>query len=214
LPGGLTYTVIIVGAVLSAVTGFVSASVITLGLISTPAMLLAGYDHRLATGTIAAAGTLAQVLPPSLVLIVLAEQLDVSLIDVYRGALLPGALLIGLYFCFIFLVTLWKPRIAPPAVRTKQHDPAIKFRGWIGTTIAAGLPLGLVLGVLASIYFGIATPSEGGAIGATGALLVALMRRRLTLPTSRKRSISLASCAHALSSCCWARRFSRSFSAG
>ena len=181
LPGGLTYTVIIVGAVLSAITGFVSASVMTLGLISMPAMLRAGYDHRLAAGTIAAAGTLAQVLPPSLVLIVLAEQLDVSLIDVYRGALLPGALLIGLYFCFILLVTLWKPRIAPPAVRMKQSDPTIQFRGWIETAIAAGLPLGLVLGVLASIYFAIATPSEGGAIGVTGALLVALARRRLTL---------------------------------
>ncbi len=154
LPGGLTYTVIIVGAVLSAITGFVSASVMTLGLISMPAMLRAGYDHRLAAGTIAAAGTLAQVLPPSLVLIVLAEQLDVSLLDVYRGALLPGALLIGLYLRFISLVTLWKPHIAPPAAQTKQNDPTVKFRGWIETVIAAGLPLGLVLGVLASIYFG------------------------------------------------------------
>ncbi len=181
LPGGLAYTVIIVGAVLSAITGFVSASVMTLGLISMPAMLRADYDHRLAAGTIAAAGTLAQVLPPSLVLIVLAEQLDVSLIDVYRGALVPGALLIGLYFCFIFLVTMWKPRIAPPTIATKQNNRTAKFGGWIETATAAGLPLGLVLGVLASIYFGIATPSEGGAIGVTGALLVALGRRRLTI---------------------------------
>ncbi len=181
LPGGLAYTVIIVGAVLSAITGFVSASVMTLGLISMPAMLRTGYDHRLAAGTIAAAGTLAQVLPPSLVLIVLAEQLDVSLIDVYRGALGPGALLISLYFCFIFVVTIWKPYVAPSAIATKQSDPTVKFRGWIETVIAAGLPLGLVLGVLASIYFGIVAPSEGGAIGVTGALLVALARRRLTI---------------------------------
>lgn len=181
LPGGLAYTVIIVGAVLSAITGFVSASVMTLGLISMPAMLRAGYDHRLAAGTIAAAGTLAQVLPPSLVLIVLAEQLDVSLIDVYRGALLPGAILIGLYFSFIFVVSAWKPRIAPPTSTAKKDFSATAFRGSVETVAAAGLPLGLVLGVLASIYFGIATPSEGGAIGVTGALLVALARRRLTV---------------------------------
>lgn len=86
IPGGLAYTVIIVGAVLSAVTGFVSASVIALGLISLPVMLRTGYDHRLATGAIAAAGTLAQILPPSLVLIVLAEQMEVPLIEIYHGA--------------------------------------------------------------------------------------------------------------------------------
>ncbi len=180
-PGGLAYTVIIVGAVLSAITGFVSASVMALGLISMPAMMRAGYDHRLAAGAIAAAGTLAQVLPPSLVLIVLAEQLDVPLIDVYRGALLPGALLVGLYLCFVFLATIWKPHLAPPPATARQDAPEIRHRGWVETVVAAGLPLALVLGILASIYFGIATPSEGGAIGVTGSLLVALARRRLTL---------------------------------
>lgn len=177
-PGGLAYTVIIVGAVLSAITGFVSASVMALGLISLPVMLRFGYDHRLTSGVIAAAGTLAQVLPPSLVLIVLAEQLDVPLIDVYHGALLPSALLIGLYIVYVFLVTWWKPKLAP--VSGRDHT-SIKFTGWTKTIIAAGLPLGLVLAVLASIYFGVALPSEGGAIGVTGTLLLGLTRRRLTI---------------------------------
>ena len=189
IPGGLAYTVIIVGAVLSAITGFVSASVMALGLISLPVMLRLGYNHRLATGTIAAAGTLAQILPPSLVLIVLAEQLDVSLIDVYRGALLPSALLIVLYFVFVFLATWWKPELAPAAA-TRNNSTA-QFRGWIETIIAAVLPLGLVLAVLASIYFGIATPSEGGAIGVTGTLLLGLVRRRLTM-RNLKQALDIA----------------------
>lgn len=179
VPGGLAYTVIIVGAVLSAITGFVSASVIALGLISLPVMLRTGYDHRLATGVVAAAGTLAQILPPSLVLIVLAEQLDVPLIEIYHGALLPSVLLICLYLGYVFFATWWKPQLAPPAAAKGDRswaDPDI----WLQAAIAAGLPLGLVLAVLASIYFGVATPSEGGAIGVTGALLLGLAKRRLT----------------------------------
>lgn len=178
VPGGLAYTVIIVGAVLSAITGFVSASVIALGLISIPPMLRVGYDHRLATGAIAAAGTLAQILPPSLVLIVLVEQLDVSLIDIYHGALLPSALLICLYMGYVFVATWWKPELAPPAAAKGDRgwaDPDI----WLQASIAAGLPLGLVLAVLASIYFGVVTPSEGGVVGVTGALLLGLAKRRL-----------------------------------
>ena len=189
IPGGLAYTVIIVGAVLSAITGFVSASVMALGLISLPVMLRLGYNHRLSAGLIAAAGTLAQILPPSLVLIVLAEQLDVSLIDVYRGALLPSALLIVLYFAYVFLATWWKPELAPAAV--KRENVTVKFRGWVRTLVAAGLPLALVLAVLASIYFGIAAPSEGGAIGVTGALLLGLARRRLTM-RNLKQALDIA----------------------
>lgn len=179
ITGGLAYTVIIVGAVLSAITGFVSASVMALGLISLPVMLRLDYNHRFAAGVVAAAGTLAQILPPSLVLIVLAEQLDVSLIDVYRGALAPSGLLIALYFTYVFFATRWKPELAPAAAT--RENIAAKFRGWTQTVIAAGLPFGLVLAVLASIYFGIAAPSEGGAIGVTGTLLLGLARRRLTV---------------------------------
>lgn len=181
LPGGLAYTVIVVGAVLSAITGFVSASVMALGLISMPVMLRQGYNHRLAAGVIAAAGTLAQILPPSLVLIVLAEQLDVPLLDIYRGALAPSALLILLYVAFVAIVTWWNPKLAPPATRDRRESVPTSLRSWVKTAAAAGLPLGLVMAVLAAIYIGVATPSEGGAIGITGTLLLALAMRRLTM---------------------------------
>ena len=142
VPGGLAYTVVIVGAVMSAITGFVSASVMALGLISLPPMLRLGYDHRFAAGTITAAGTLAQILPPSLVLIVLSEQLDVSLIDIYRGALLPGALLIGLYFLYVLGVTLRNPRLAPSVVEADRSNRPVQIKSWRDTLIAAGLPPG------------------------------------------------------------------------
>jgi tripartite ATP-independent transporter DctM subunit len=175
-PGGLLYATIIVGAVLSAITGFVSASVIAMGLIALPAMLKAGYDARLATGSIAAAGTLAQMLPPSLVLIVLAEQVEVPLIDIFQAALLPSAILVGLYLIFVLVVTGLRPSLAPPI--TAAADASIR-RVWIEAAVAAGVPLGLILAILASIYFGVATPTEGGAIGACGALLIGAVRRRL-----------------------------------
>jgi tripartite ATP-independent transporter DctM subunit len=178
LPGGLAYSVILVGAILSALTGFVSAAVIALGLIAMPAMLRAGYDHRLAAGAVTAGGTLAQVMPPSLVLIVLAEQLDVSLIDIYRGASLPALLLVGSYLLYIFLVTYRRPLLAPPA------EPIVGISWltvWKEAAVAAGMPIALAGAVLLSIYFGVAAPSEGGAIGVTAALLLAFCRRRLTM---------------------------------
>ena len=176
-PGGLLYATIIVGAVLSAITGFVSASVIAMGLIALPAMLKAGYDARLATGSIAAAGTLAQMLPPSLVLIVLAEQVEVPLIDIFHAALLPSAILVGLYLVFVLVVTGLKPSLAPSIAAVAD---ASRKRVWLDAAIAAGVPLGLILGILASIYFGVATPTEGGAIGACGALVIGAVRRRLS----------------------------------
>jgi len=178
-PAGLAYAVIVVGAVLSAVTGFVSAAVIALGLIAMPAMLRAGYDHRLAAGAVAAGGTLAQVMPPSLVLIVLAEQLEVSLVEIYRGALLPALMLIGVYLAYIFILTLRRPGLAPPAAGGSVDSTRLSL--WRDAAMAAGLPIGLVVLVLLSIYFGVATPGEGGAIGVTGALLLALVKRRLTV---------------------------------
>lgn len=178
-PGGLAYAVVIVGAVLSALTGFVSAAVIALGLIAMPPMLRAGYDHRLASGVVAAGGTLAQVMPPSLVLIVLAEQLEVSLIEIYRGALLPALLLVAFYLAYIFVLTRRHPNFAPPAASNTAGAVGIAL--WKEAALAAGLPVSLVVAVLLSIYFGVATPSEGGAIGVTGALLLAIIMRRLTV---------------------------------
>lgn len=178
-PGGLAYTAILVGAVLSAITGFVSASVIAMGVIALPVMLRAGYDVRLATGTVAAAGTLAQVIPPSLVLIVLAEQLEVSLQDIYRGAVLPSLMLIGAYLVYIFAVTSRHPERAPTPASLSDSEWSLA-EVWQKAVVAAGVPLGLVLLVLASIYFGIATPTEGGAFGVTGTLLFGLVRGKLT----------------------------------
>src|SRR5690349_328081 len=113
LRGGLAYAVIFVGALLAATTGVVAASVISMGLISLPIMLRYGYDRQLAAGVIAASGTLAQIIPPSLVLIVLSDQLGRSVDDMYKGALVPGLLLAGLYAVYVFIVSMWKPAFAP-----------------------------------------------------------------------------------------------------
>lgn len=176
VPGGLLVATIIVGAVLSAITGFVSASVIAMGLIALPTMLKAGYDPKLATGSIAAAGTLAQMLPPSLVLIVLAEQVDVPLVQIFHAALLPSLVLVGLYLAYVLLATRFRPSLAPAASDTPSQSRA---RIWLQALAAAGVPLGLILFILASIYFGVAAPTEGGAIGVCGALLIGLAKRKL-----------------------------------
>ncbi|WP_422035577.1 TRAP transporter large permease [Reyranella sp.] len=177
LSGGLAYTTIIVGAALSAITGFVSASVVAIGLMALPVMLRSKYDPRLATGVVAAAGTLAQVIPPSLVLIILAEQLDVSLLEIYRGALLPAALLIALYLLYIFFATRCFPKRAPPA---PEDEAATRWQILVEVLRAAGAPLVIVSAVLAAIYFGVTTPTEGGAIGVCAILLVGLASRKLT----------------------------------
>ncbi len=183
--GGMAYTVVLVGATLAAITGFVSAAVIGIALIALPAMLRKGYDPRLATGVIAASGTLAQILPPSLVLIVLAEQLEVPLLEMYRGALLPSVLLVLLYLAYVYLATrLWPQRAPAGAVAEGASMPTA--RQWRAAALAAGFPIGLILAVLASIYFGIATPSEGGAVGVTGALLLGLARGQLDLTRLRQ----------------------------
>lgn len=178
LRGGMAYTAVLVGASIAAITGFVSASVIAIGLIALPAMLRRGYDPKLATGVVAASGTLAQILPPSIVLIVLADQLEVLLLDIYHGVLLPSALLVGLYLLYIFILTRWRPGTAPTAAAAAQHAPSAGV--WREAAFAAGFPLGIILLVLASIYFGVATPTESGAVGVVGTLLLGAARRKLT----------------------------------
>lgn len=177
--GGLAYAVVFVGALLAATTGVVAASVIAMGLISLPIMLRYGYDKRLATGIIAASGTLAQIIPPSLVLIVMADVLGRSVGDMYKGAFIPGLVLTGLYMLWVFLSTILWPHTAPalpPEART--------LRGWAlarRVAVAMAPPLALIFLVLGSIFIGWATPTEGGALGAVGALLLALLKRRLNL---------------------------------
>jgi TRAP-type mannitol/chloroaromatic compound transport system permease large subunit len=249
--GGLAIAVILVGALLAATTGVVAAAVISMGLISLPIMLRYGYNRTIATGTITASGTLAQAIPPSLVLIVLADQMGRSVGDMYAGALIPGLLLVGLYLAFIMVVALFRPAWVPALPQeariyrepngssghrslialllicagigwawSRVHDPLM--RAWLerdtaspgdelfilSMTVASlsalllaianrvarlGLlsrlaeqvtfvlipPLVLIFLVLGTIFLGVATPTEGGAMGATGALIMAVARRRL-----------------------------------
>jgi len=242
--GGLAIAVVVVGAMLAATTGVVSASVISMGLISLPIMLRYGYNRPLATGVIAASGTLSQIIPPSLVLIILADQLGRSIGDMYRGAILPGFLLAAVYILYVVLVSLIKPSSAPAlpeearrfqepngtrggrsllvlmvisaviavvAGRYLEHETAPVDERIVVTLLIWGLsafvialankwlrlgwlsalaervtfvmipPLFLIFLVLGTIFIGVATPTEGGAMGAVGAIAMALVRKRLTL---------------------------------
>jgi len=246
--GGLAYAVILVGAMLAATTGVVAASVIAMGLISLPIMLRTGYDRRVASGVIAASGTLAQIIPPSLVLIIMADQLGQSVGDLYKGAFVPGFVLTGLYIGYILLVSLvrptWVPALPAEARTIREPDgksgllslgilfvacvalsvtfaksrPAttpldelIVVSMCVGVGLAFALavankvlklgllsnmaervtfvlipPLGLIFLVLGTIFLGIATPTEGGAMGAVGALIMALARRRIDMKLLRQ----------------------------
>lgn len=183
--GGMAYAAVLVGACIAAITGFVSAAVIAIALVALPTMLKSGYDPKLAAGVVAASGTLAQILPPSIVLIVLAVQLDVPLLDIYRGALLPSALLVGLYLLYIFIWTRWRARSAPAASAADMgHAPPL--RAWREVAVAAGFPLGIILLVLASIWFAVASLTESGAIGVLGTLILGLVRRKLNWTNLRQ----------------------------
>ncbi|HTP63319.1 MAG TPA: TRAP transporter large permease subunit [Burkholderiales bacterium] len=175
--GGIAYAVVFVGALLAATTGVVAASVLAMGLISLPVMMRYGYDKRLASGVIAASGTLAQIIPPSLVLIVLADQMGTSVGDLYEGALIPGLTLTGFYALYVLVVSIVKPAAAPgcpPEARTlRGRALALK----VLTSMVP--PLVLIFLVLGTIFIGVATPTEGGAMGASGALLMALAKRKL-----------------------------------
>jgi TRAP-type mannitol/chloroaromatic compound transport system permease large subunit len=260
LRGGLAIAVILVGALLAATTGVVAASVISMGLISLPIMLRYGYDRRLASGVIAASGTLAQIIPPSLVLIVLADQLGRSVGDMYKGAFIPGFMLTGIYIAYVIGVAIFKPHLAPALpleARTIREDngktglPSLvvltlictaaavvlgenydRVVAWwnnnptpvpvatdetIVVSMAAGVilafvaallnkatrlgllsriaervtfvlipPLLLIFLVLGTIFLGIATPTEGGAMGAMGAIIMAFARGRLSFSLLRQ----------------------------
>jgi tripartite ATP-independent transporter DctM subunit len=188
--GGLAYAVILVGALLAATTGVVAASVISMGLISLPIMLRYGYDRRLAAGVIAASGTLAQIIPPSLVLIVLADQLGKSVGDMYAGAIIPGLVLTSLYIVYVLGKTLVNPGAAPAL-----PPEARLLRGWkllARVFLVLIPPLALIFLVLGTIFLGVATPTEGGAMGATGALALALINRRLTFSLLKQAMNSTA----------------------
>jgi tripartite ATP-independent transporter DctM subunit len=178
--GGLAYAVIIVGAILGAITGTVAASVIAMGLISLPVMLRYGYNPRVATGVIAASGTITQLIPPSLVLIVLADQLGKSVGDMYACAIGPSIIQVALFCLFIFFLSIFRPQdvpALPPEARPKIDWKLLKKILWgIVPSIA------LIFLVLGTILMGLATPTEGGAMGSVGALVLAAMNNRLKKP--------------------------------
>lgn len=177
--GGIAFAVIFVGAILAATTGVVAASVISMGLISLPIMLRYGYDRKIAAGTIAASGTLAQIIPPSLVLIVLADQLGRSVGDMYKGALVPGLLLVGAYTLYIIVTSIISPAKVPALPLEARTLRGRKLLLKVITSLVP--PLVLIFLVLGTIFLGIATPTEGGAMGAVGALALALANGKLNL---------------------------------
>ena len=177
LPGGLAMSTIFVGALLAASTGVVGASVVAMGLISLPVMLAHNYDKKLACGTICAAGTLGQIVPPSIILIILGDVLGLPVGDLFRAAVIPGAVLIGLYLGYIILLTLWKPKLAPAMPRESDDSRAQEV---IKALVAIIPPLALIVVVLGSIFAGIATPTESAALGAVGAVVLALAYRQFS----------------------------------
>lgn len=188
--GGLAYAVIFVGALLAATTGVVAASVISMGLISLPIMLRYGYDPRLATGVIAASGTLAQIIPPSLVLIIMADQLGRSVGDMYQGAMFPGLVLTAMYAGFIALTTIFRPSAAPALPLDARTLRGFKLVQKVLFSLVP--PLVLIFLVLGTIFIGVATPTEAGAMGAAGALILAVIRRRLSVDLMKQAMESTA----------------------
>jgi tripartite ATP-independent transporter DctM subunit len=176
--GGLAIGVIFVGALLAAATGVVGASVTAMGLISLPVMLRNGYQREFSLGTIAAAGTLGQIIPPSIVLIVLGDQMGVSVGDLFRAAVLPGLALTGAYTLYIAGLAIVKPDVAPALPEEMRVSGGQLLKRVIVSLVP---PLALILVVLGSIFAGVATPTEAGALGAVGAMTLAALNRSLTL---------------------------------
>lgn len=179
LRGGLAISVVAVGALLAASTGVVGASVVTMGVLALPVMLKYKYAKPLATGVIASSGTLGQIIPPSIVLVILGDQIGVSVGDLFLGAFVPGLMLAGLFMLWVVFKAITRPLEAPalpPEART--------IHGWaLLARVVKNLlpPLILIFLVLGTIFFGVATPTEAGAMGAIGALALAVVNRRLTL---------------------------------
>lgn len=176
--GGVALAVVLVGTLLAATTGVVAASVIAMGMISLPVMLRYNYNKELACGVIAASGTLAQLIPPSLVLIVLADQMGVSIGDLFRGALLPGLLMSGSFAAYVLVLAYLRPEMAPalPLEARDYHGRELALKA----VNAVVPPLALIFIVLGSIFTGFATPTESGAVGVFGACLLALAQGKLS----------------------------------
>jgi tripartite ATP-independent transporter DctM subunit len=180
--GGLAVSIVAVGALLAATTGVVGATVVTMGIIALPAMLKRGYDTRLACGSIAASGTLGQIIPPSIILILLGDVMGVPVGELFAAAVVPGLLLVMAFMIYILIIAFRRPTLAP-ALESNGD-------GKLGRQVVKSLvpPLLLVFAVLGSIFFGIASPTESAAVGALGAMLLAALHKRLTLNNVREAS--------------------------
>lgn len=176
LRGGLAISTVLVGTLLAASTGVVGASVVAMGVIALPVMLKYGYSKKLATGTICAAGTLGQIIPPSIVLIILGDVFQLPVGDLFKAALAPGLVLVGCYILYIAVVALINTKVAPAIVIDSAHK-----KGAIRRALLSIIPpLALITMVLGSIFMGVATPTESAAVGALGAMVLAAMYRKLS----------------------------------
>ena len=185
LRGGLAISVVVVGALLGASTGIVGATVVTMGLLAVPTMLRRGYQRELATGTVSASGTLGQIIPPSIVLVLIGDIVGVSVGDLFMGAVLPGMLLVGLFVFYIAVVSWVKPSWAP-AIPKAELDAISP--GQLAARVGKALfpPLFLMVAVLGSIFAGIASPTEAAAVGAVGATLLTLANRKFSMKILRE----------------------------
>ena len=190
LRGGIALAVVVVGTLLAATTGVVAATIIAMGLISLPIMVRLGYDKGLATGAITSSGTLAQMIPPSLVLVVLSDQIGVSVGDLFAGALIPGLMLAGSYALYCLVIAYLKPELAPalPLEMRQIRGMALLLKA----LKALVPPIVLIFAVLGSIFFGLATPTEAGAVGAVGAIILAAANRRLNWKLLADSALSTA----------------------
>ncbi|MBB4267994.1 TRAP transporter large permease subunit [Roseospira visakhapatnamensis] len=182
LRGGLALTVIVIGVLLAASTGIVGASVVLLSMLALPPMLQARYDKSLATGVVASSGTLGILIPPSIMLVIMADQLSLPVGDLFMGAVFPGLILGGLYVGYVVILALVRPDMAPAPDATGT----VTWRDVLGVVLAVVPPMLLILAVLGSIFFGIATPTEASGIGALGATLLAAANGRLTVEVLRR----------------------------
>ncbi len=185
LKGGIAISVVVVGALLGASTGIVGATVVTMGLLSVPTMLRRGYQKELATGTVSASGTLGQIIPPSIVLVLIGDIVGVPVGDLFVGALLPGIVLVGLFLFYILVVAHLRPGIAPPIPWSELQEYS---GGRLARKVAKALvpPLFLMVAVLGSIFAGVASPTEAAAVGAVGATLLTLANRKFNFAILRE----------------------------
>jgi tripartite ATP-independent transporter DctM subunit len=183
LRGGIAISVVLVGTILAASTGIVGASVITMGMISLPTMLRRGYDKELICGTICASGTLGQIIPPSIILILMGDIMGVSVGDLYIGAVVPGLVLVALYVVYLAVISWWNPRLAPAIAASEIAAFRADAVKRVGLALLPAFVL--IVGVLGSIFVGVASPTEAASVGAAGGLVLTMLKGRFTMDMLR-----------------------------